>query len=253
MFTYETWISILKIIALIGGITGIIAGFSEIKLLGISKELMIAICSIITLVSLFLVERFKDKLEEINQKGSVLSRTVYQNEKSKISSKFPELEESGIPADEIIEVWMGGNVHGCNLNDLQEGEIKIVSVNGVPPVKIKFRNGVLLVSATVYSFDKRLACEIVDNQWKANPDNVFQCCSDDYGMQIRDANDITCLTVDYVDKQTIKIQAVIPTESVIVIMDNDGMNFHEPTSSISEFRTYAKSISRIFSDHCERY
>lgn len=78
----------------------------------------------------------------------------------------------------------------------------------------------LLISAEFYSLDGKIVAELIDNEWKINPNNYFEKNYDEYALEVIDQYGIPNLQVELVDKNTIRLGGVFyDGQRAIIISD----------------------------------
>ncbi len=198
-----------------------------------------------------------DKKATKETKSKALSGTVEVNEqkpnledfrKSTFFTDSIEPKENNKILSEKIRILMGDFQVTLPRKSFEEGQEiqKLISFNGNIPIIVKVKENKILITTKVFGQDGKVVAEIIDNEWRVNPNNYLKRNFDDHGFEVVDQYDITLLQVDYRNSQTIYIAGVFYSRGSIMILSQNGMLFNKIPESTEKLREMTSIIKPIF-------
>ncbi len=193
---------------------------------------------------------FKSKIDERQKQINSTSGLVKKNESEPNLEDFrlPEKVETTEELKNKIRVYIGDMRSTFDRSAFEEGKdvTELISFNKTTPIKIRVKDDVIFVTATVTTIDGKIVSEIIDNEWSINPNNYFKKNHDDFGFEIIDEYGITVLQVDYRNKQTIYVAGVFFNNGTMMICSPNGLIFNSIPKSIDELKNVTSIITPIF-------
>ncbi len=192
----------------------------------------------------------KSKIDEKQKQISATSGAVKQNEIEPDLENF-RLAEKVETTEELknkIRVYIGDMRATFDRSAFEEGKdvTDLISFNKTTPIKVRVKDDLIFVTATVTTIDGKIVSEIIDNEWRINPNNYFKKNHDEYGFEVIDDYGITVLQVDYRNKQTIYVAGVFYNSGTMMICSPAGLIFNSIPSSIDELKKATSVIKPIF-------
>lgn len=100
----------------------------------------------------------------------------------------------------------------------------VLRVAGEDLLSLKPENGGMSISAKIYSADRKLVSQIIDNQFHINPSNYFRKERPDlHSLSVFNQQGERVLYVRYLNPSTIKILGVFNTARGPIHIDEDAM------------------------------
>ncbi len=130
------------------------------------------------------------------------------------------------------------------------------------PLTAKIIDGKLSISTTIVDKSNKIIAQIVDNQWRVNPNNSFQRNYDDNAVEVIDEQGDVALSVELTNADTVQIQGIFnsQTKDALVIaskltgmrilaMDAQSIRNKEQLEGKSWkeiYHEYAQEIPKLF-------
>lgn len=109
--------------------------------------------------------------------------------------------------------------------------------------EITFRKGKnrVLISAEITSIDGKIVAEIIDNEWRINPNNYFKKTYSDQRLEIIDNYNLPILRVEVNDENIITVQGVFITKDNTIVATQNGTAIIGGKPSLEKIRSALKS------------
>ena len=173
-----------------------------------------------------------------------------------INKVEPNLEDFRLPEkteniDELknkIRVYIGDMRATFDRSAFEEGKdvTELINFNQTTPIKVRVKDDIIIVTATVTTPDGKIVSEIVNKEWRINPNNYFKKNHDEHGFEVIDEYGITVLQVDYLNKQTIYVAGVFYNSGTMMICSPSGLIFTPIPTSVDELKRVTGVIRPIF-------
>lgn len=98
---------------------------------------------------------------------------------------------------------------GDSLGYFTGPRITVVSVAGKPLLSIEKKDKGMSINAQIYSLDRRIAAEIIDNRFQINPNNYFRReRPSKHALVVYDQEGAEVLNVDYLNQNAVHITGI---------------------------------------------
>lgn len=110
--------------------------------------------------------------------------------------------------------------------------------------EITFRKGKnqVLISAEITSIDGKIVAEIIDNEWRINPNNYFKKTYSDQRLEIVDNYNLPILRVEVNNENIITVQGVFITKNNTIVATKNGTTIIGGEPSLEKIRNALKGM-----------
>jgi len=110
--------------------------------------------------------------------------------------------------------------------------------------EITFRKGKnqVLISAEITSIDGKIVAEIIDNEWRINPNNYFKKTYSDQRLEIVDNYNLPILRIEVNEENIITVQGVFITKNNVIVATRNGTIIMGGEPSLEKIRSVLKDM-----------
>ena len=183
---------------------------------------------------------------------SIIAWNIYKVNRDSSTNDGEIKQTKTIKYNETIDIHAGISIFVSPIELFKDG--KEVDLNegfpGTPlNLKLKLKDNRLLVSTNIISSDGNFVGELVENEWRLNPNNMFTRNFDDNGLEIIDNNNIPVFQIDMIDNNNIRIGGIIRSGNKIAIVKNNDEPYRlirRDSFDIDQIKEYGSEVKKMF-------
>lgn len=199
------------------------------------------ISAIMVALSAFMYYR-ADRMERDREKKVAALEGTIENKK-----RIPNKSKKAQINSDYVFVDFGSNIFSYKKESLKNGiQCSPITIGIKYPIFLKIKNDSLFVSATINSRDGKVVAEIIDNEWKINPNNYFKRNYDKHGFEVVDQESILKLQVYFTGNDSIKIGGVFMNGKNRYSFISPFMLSSLAITDLNDLKNYSSMVPNIF-------